>query len=174
MYKLNRIFEDLNMEIPDDSELKKIYGEEGYPHDRRMKWVHDFKQKNKSNEIEPEDNFEEELRRKRQSHLDTIGKENIERELGYAETENKFKEIENLKVDLSAKVVDILGNSLRKDDRTFVDELRSLLDKFSEYKTKIDPNAKSVNIDEPFMVYKFSDLPSTDSVYQKDPVRRKQ
>jgi hypothetical protein len=158
-------------------ELQKRYGPGGDYNSWRQRYAEDYL---KSIQAEPEeiDNSKEEQNAAREEHLRNRGDVYKQKEAEESETNSKLDTIEKLKIDLSTKVSDIIGNSMKKGDESFLNELKQLMAKYDMYSYKIDPNAKSVNINEPFTdpqgnVIKFSDLPKTDGDYERDSTKRR-
>ena len=171
MVKLKRFFEGI--EMPSDEELKQKYGPEGYPHQWRMAWKAD-QEKIKPDEDEDSENRKREMEqnRQRQEYLNKRGDDYKKIETDYSNKERNLSRIENIKVDTAAQVVDMIGNSLKVNDESFLKELKSLMAKYPQYATSIKSVGASgaptrfINIDEPFKVHKFSQLPSSDINYK--------
>ena len=171
MVKLKRFFEGI--EMPSDDELKQKYGPEGYPHQWRMAW------KAEQEKVKPDEDEDSEERKReieqnhqRQEYLNKRGDEYKKIETDHSDRERNLSRIEDIKVDTAAQVVDMIGNSLKVNDETFLNELKDLMAKYPQYATQIQKIGASgaptrvVDIDEPYKVHKFSQLPSTDSEYK--------
>ena len=153
-------------------ELSKLYGPEGDYNTWRKQQAEDYLRSQKDPEPE-EDNSLEEIRKKREQHLKQRGQEAIRRDSDRSKIDTKLSSIEGTKIDISAKVSDILGNSLKQDDTSFLDAINALIEQYPQYLTKIDPNANVININHPFRRVSFGNLPTTDSDYIKDTFKRK-
>ena len=173
--RMQRISENIKLlDMPELSrdELKAKYGPEGDYNEWRKKQAEDYLKSVKEPESDNDDldKQESDLRRQREDYLRKKSKDADIADTNRIEKDNMFSNIERTKIDIAAKVSDILGNSLKKGDNTFLDELNSLIDSYSEYVTTIDPDADFVDIDkfrdkETGKVIRFGDLPTSDSDY---------
>ena len=165
MVKLKRFFENIE-NMPDNATLKQMYGPEGYPLQWQLAWKRDNVYNIKDADDVPVDNTE--FNRQRQEFLNNQGAEKNKIEQNYLSKDIKLREIENIKIDVASKVTDILGNMLKNDRNEFLDELNTLITKYSEFKTTVNPNIKPIDIDAPFResdgtIKKFKDRISEES-----------
>ena len=152
-------------------ELKAKYGPEGDYNIWRKLQAEDYLKSEKDPESDNDlDKQESEIRRQREEYNKQRGQEAATANLNRTEKETKYSGIERTKIDMASKVSDILGNTLKNDDQTFLNELNLLINSYSNYITTIDPDADFVNIDkfkdkETGKIIRFGDLPMADSDY---------
>lgn len=137
--KIRRISENVELlgmpELSRD-ELKAKYGPEGDYNSWRQKQAEEYLKKKRKEDgvVDGIDETEEEQRLRRLDYLNRRGDEMKNIELKDSEISHRLANIEDTKIDMAKVIGDILGNSLKKGDSSFKDELQALINKYSKYK----------------------------------------